>query len=159
MADYRGRRSPDDIARAKAVAAQVMEKQKKIDGLKEVKKGRTYIFITAGIFCLNFIIDYFQVRVWELLYFYAPIIALYVVLGIYYYRNPLVISVVALSIFGTIILVLGLIEPLTIVSGWLFKILIISALISSIKSARLYNEDLVQKQKANDDILDDELLV
>lgn len=157
MAD-RGRRSPDEIARAKAVAAQVMEKQKKIDGLKEVKKGRTYIFITAIIFLLNLVIDYVQSEIWQVIYFYGPVIGIYVILGIYYYRNPLVISIVALSIYITIIAVFGILEPLTIVSGWLFKILIISALVSSIKSAKLYREDLIQKQKVNDDILDDALL-
>lgn len=158
MADNRGRRSPEDIARAKAVAAQVMEKQKKIDGLKEVKKGRTYIFVTAVIFLLNLAIDYAQSGVWEVIYFYGPVIGIYTILGIYYYRNPLVMSIVALSIYLTIIVVFGILEPLTVVSGWLFKILIISALISSIRSARLYNEDLIQKEKGGDDVLDDALL-
>lgn len=158
MADNRGRRSPDEIARAKAVAAQVMEKQKKTDGLSDIKKGRAFIFVVAVLFLLGFIRDYVQFEAIELLYFYGPLIVLYFALGIYYYRNPFVIAIVALSIYLAIILISALIEPTSILSGIIIKIIIITALSGAIRNGKLYNDEFKQKEKSSNDILDDELL-
>jgi hypothetical protein len=94
----------------------------------------------------------------EVFYFYGPMMAIFIVLGIYYYRNPFIMSIIALSLYILLILLYAMIEPKSLISGFIWKILIISALVSSIRSAKKYKDEFVLKEKAREDILDDELL-
>lgn len=157
MAD-RGKRSPDEIARAKAVAAQVMEKQKKVDGLSNIKNGRISIFVVAALLFLGFIVEYSKYPDVLIILVYSPFVLLFLLLGFYYYRNPFVISIIALSVYVTLILILAFADPATIVSGIIVKFLIIGALSSAIRYGKLYNDEFKKKEKSNDDVLDEALL-
>jgi len=156
----RRQRTPEEIAKARDVAMNVMANQKKNDGLEDIKKGRTWIFVTAGLYLLSSLVVYYQTKAIEIYIIFAPLVLFYILLGIFYFRNPLVISWIALGVFATIIFLDAIYDPKSIVSGIIFKILIIGALISSIKSAKKYKDEIdkMNKPKAEDDILDEEMM-
>lgn len=159
MADPRGRRSPEEIAKSMAIARQVMDKQKKKEGIDNVKSGRVYMLIAAVYYLIFGLLEYAYGYFFDA-YFFFGLMGLYVLFAIIYLKNPFVVSIVGLTFFSLVIILLGILNPATIFGGILFfflKITVLTGLIASMRGAKKYKDELnlVKKKSNSSDILDE----
>lgn len=149
------KKTPEELA---AIAAEIKkQKQKAIDddAIRNVKNGRIIIFVMAGLMVLSAVVEYFQLNeMIEVFYIYAPIVVCYIILGIVYYRNPFVISIVALAIYGALMLIAAAGDASNLAKGIIIKIVIMSGLIRAIKYGKDYQVAIKNK---NADLLDADL--
>ncbi len=153
------RRTPEEIAanmeRVRKLKEAKAEEEKKGSALAKVKRGQIIIFILAGLLCLGAAVEFYQVKSTLIFLVYGPIISIYLLLGFLYYRNPFVISIIALAVYILLQTLNAVMDPATIVSGFFIKGLIIIGLISAIKYGKDYKEE--RKKISDSTILDADL--
>lgn len=154
----RRRRTPAEIAASVAAAQKTMANRKQNESKDYVKRGRYYIFGVAALFLLAAGLLYAETRVTEVFYIIGPFVVLYLTLGIVYYKNPYVISIIALGIFLFLILLNAIMDPITIIQGLLVKIFIIYALVKAIQSGKNYNAARQRENSESSEILDSEFI-
>lgn len=154
----RDRRSPEEIKRIREQTKVVKEKSRRKAGIKKVKRGRNWIYVVAGLFAVSGVVNYMQTEIVEMIFFFGIFTATYIMLGIYFYKNPFVISIVALSIYLLILIGDAVYDPSTIGKGIILKIFIISSLAGAISNAKKYKDEFKENSADEDDLLDAELM-
>jgi Flp pilus assembly protein TadB len=106
---------------------------------QNVKKARNALFGAAVLYGLNYIVAGAQ-NAWSPLVLIEGLIVVgaFVGLGIYANRNAYAAALAGLIVFCTLIVGFAVIEPLTLISGIIWKVIILSALIYGLKAAREY---------------------
>eukprot|EP01136_Pigoraptor_vietnamica_P021003 Opistho-1_new@70654 len=158
----RRQRTPEEIAKSIEIAKSVMQKQKKQDGLDSVKSGKYYVLIAASYYLIYAFFMYYY-NVMEDFYLYVGLIGLYIIISIFFKRNPLVFSIIAFSIFMLIIAIQAIINPATLFGGLIFFTIKITALVGLVKAMQnsiKYKRELeLEKNKGkSSDILDEGLI-
>lgn len=119
-----------------------------------IKKARNILFIIAGITFVSGII-LFAVGAVPLLFIINTILALiYFALGYFAKKHPLPSITAGLSLYVILIIINGLLDPMTIAQGLIMKIFIISSFVYGFKGAlqskTLQKDlDIVMKAKEN----------
>jgi hypothetical protein len=124
------------------------------DAESNIQNGKIITFILAGLLVIAAVNSYYQDGLIEVFYIYGPIIFIYLALGVFYYRNPYIASIIGLSLYLTLQITQSILIPGSFINGMLFKILIIALWFRCIKFARYYKG--MGKQKHND-LLDNDL--
>ena len=126
----------------------------KSETTKTINKGRVALFIIAGLYTIVGFMEAFTIQGHELIFGVIDwfIAAVFVGLGIWSYRKASLAMIIGLVFYVLIVLLLALVEPSTIVSGILWKILIVTYLVYGIKTAR--EEEAKNKTKPMTDLLD-----
>jgi hypothetical protein len=96
-------------------------------------------------------------------YLYIGLIGLYIIISIFFNRNPLVFSIIAFSIFMLIIAIQAIINPATLFGGILFfaiKITAIIGLVKAMQNSIKYKRELeMEKNRGkSSDILDEGMI-
>ena len=97
---------------------------------KHIRQARNAIFIAAGVLLLNVIIlaatvPYSYEYLWLDFVIWGAFIAGFIVLGIWTKKKPYYAIVGGLILMGVFIVVNALIEPLSMLSGIIFKIAVV----------------------------------
>lgn len=121
-----------------------------------INRGRFALFVVAGLYVLVGFYEAFVILGADILYGIIDwtIAAVFLGLGIWSYKKAFLAMIIGLSFYCLIILLLALVDPITIIQGIIWKILVIVWLSYGISTARA--EEAKQK-KANsgiDDLLD-----
>ncbi|TCP25827.1 hypothetical protein EV195_103189 [Tenacibaculum skagerrakense] len=124
-----------DKQRAQFFAKRAMKKNKKIDDENKISSARNILFILSGIMAvLGFIIYSNTDNIIDLaINFFVAFI--YLTLAFWSEQKPFIALLIGLILYITIIIVGFLIDPLSIVKGILWKIVIISLLAKGMHSA------------------------
>ena len=147
----RSKKSPEEMQQIMNSLKTEKEKQKRKDDIKNVRNGQIIIFVIAGIMMLSSVLIYNQLnQEIAVFYIYAPIIVLFILLGVFYYKNPFIIPIVALVIYGGLVLLDAAADPDTLRKGIFIKIIVISGLVRAIK----YGKDYQAAISHPDDMLD-----
>lgn len=119
------------------IAEFLRERSKTIAGKDEMRKGANALFGAAVLYLVSSLISSIQAGAPELI---AGIIvsAIFVGLGIWAQKQAMPALISGISLFTLLILAAAILEPATIVSGFLWKLLIYGFLIRGIKAARDY---------------------
>lgn len=119
----------DFVWKKRALHRQLEEMQLKMD------KAGNMLFITAGLFAVSYLIAFLQSNAWTLIEG-GIVCGAFVGFGFWARKNPYPAVLTGLIFLGTILLLYALVNPITIISGIIWKIAIISALIYGLKAAR-----------------------
>lgn len=129
------------------VATEISEKKTTIN------KGRSALFIVAGLYVIVGVVEGFFIEGHDILYgiidWFAA--AVFVGFGIWSFYRPYLALIAGLSFYGLLILLIFALDPTTIFSGIIWKVFIIYALVSGIKTAKT---EEVKRKRVSDDILD-----
>ena len=106
------------------------------DAMKAAKKGTTTLFVLSGLIFIGNVVFYAITK--ELAYLIAGIIVpvLFILLAFWSKTKPFTALVVAIVFYVTIILADAFADPATIYKGIIVKIIVITSLVRSIRSAR-----------------------
>lgn len=120
---------------------------------KSVNKGRYALFIIGGIFAIAGISEAFFIEGHNLIYGYIDwfISAVFLGLGIWSFRKASLAMIIGFSFYILFNVLLAFLNPATIVSGIIWKILVTVYLIYGIKSAR---EEEAKIKETSFDLLD-----
>lgn len=105
----------------------------------KINRVQIYLFITAALtLIMGFVMGATDEEGGGMILLVINIILslAFMALGLLVKKNPLPVCVIALSLYGSIVLLNAFADPVTIVKGIIFKVLIISALIYGIIAAR-----------------------
>lgn len=119
----------DFVWKKRALHRQLEEMQLKMD------KAGNMLFITAGLFLVSYLIAAIQMGL-SVLIEGGIICGAFVGFGFWARKNPYPAVLTGLIFLGTVLLLYAIINPVTIISGIIWKIAIISALIYGLKAAR-----------------------
>lgn len=124
-----------DKERAQFFAKRAMEKSKNIDASEKIKSAKNTLFILAGLMVLSGFISYSSSNsILELsINFFVAFI--YLFLAFLAEKKPFASLLTGLFLYITLISLSAIIEPMTLVKGIIFKILIISYLGKGLYSA------------------------
>ena len=145
----------DFIEDAKEKALQESQVQLRNDETKKsINKGRIALFIIAGLYIIvgiyeGFIMDYHAIEFGIIDWIVS---AIFLGLGIWSYKKASLALIIGLGVYATLIVLLAIVEPTTIIKGIIWKILVIYYLITSIKTAR---EEEAKVKISRNDLLDD----
>lgn len=119
-----------------------------------INKGRYALFIIGGIYTLIGFYEGFAMIDHDILYGIVDwvIAGIFIGLGVWSYRKASLAMIIGLSVYILIIILLALGDPSTILSGIIWKVLIISGLVMAIKQARSVE---VKTTPKSDELLDD----
>lgn len=146
------RRSPEEIKKAKAAAQEVMEKRKRTDGEKHIKRARGTLIFLGILMC--------GVALWEGLGPMESELAMiidFVIAGIFLgswflsKQYPFPAFLTSLLVYLLIHILIAIGDPASLFSGIIWKIVIIAFLASGTKAARKYHQP---KKEISDDVLD-----
>jgi len=141
MADARDRKkSPEEMAKIMDELKRQKEIQKQRDDIKNLKNGQIIIFVMAGLVALGGIAGYYfnSGDDLEVVILNGMLAAIYLTLGFLYYKDPVVVPTVALTIYILVQILNMTGDPTTLAKGIILKIIIISGLIRAIKYGRDY---------------------
>lgn len=121
---------------------------------KTINKGRLALFILAGIYVIIGILESFVIQGHHIIFGIVDwfIAAVFIGLGILSYKKASLAMIIGLSFYVLLILLFVIVEPISILNGIIWKILVISYLIYGIKSAKDEEKLTINKNKA--DLLD-----
>lgn len=111
----------------------------KLEGMHDqVKKARNMLFLAAGIYALSYLLGALLIAPSAILFIEGAIVCgAFVGFGIWANKNPYPAVLTGLIVYVTLIILYAAIVGLfTIVSGILFKIIILSGLIYGLKAAK-----------------------
>lgn len=121
--------------KAKFHADRVMNQSKTNDAPKLIRQARNTLFAIGGITFLYGLYEYATMPDMAVLVAYLILTAIYVTLGFWSQRKPLISLVLGLLVYLTIHVLSALVEPETIVKGIILKVVIIFFLVKGINSA------------------------
>lgn len=121
---------------------------------KTINKGRLALFLLGGIYVFIGILEAFVIQGHHIIFGIIDwfIAAVFLGLGILSYTKASLAMIIGLSFYVLLILLFVLIDPISILNGIIWKILVISYLIYGIKTAKDEEKLNVNKNKA--DLLD-----
>ncbi|HLP11733.1 MAG TPA: hypothetical protein VK177_07330 [Flavobacteriales bacterium] len=140
MAHERDRKkSPEEMAQIMNELKNQKDIQKSKDDIKKVKNGQIIIFLLAGLMVLSSLVEYYQLGEEPFVfYIYAPIVAIFLLLGFLYFKDPVAVPTIALVLYCILIVIAGAGDPVNIVKGIVIKALIIVGLVRAIKYGKDY---------------------
>lgn len=126
---------------------------RKKDANKSIRHGRTALFVIGGLYVLVGFYEGLLMEGHELLFGLIDwgAAAVFIGLGVWSYQKPFLAMILGLAFYVAIILLIGVIDPTTIIQGIIWKFLIIFYLGYGISNARA--EEANEKQDSGD-ILD-----
>lgn len=101
----------------------------------KMQKARLAIFGVAGILLLNYAILYFKNNENYVLIEGGLLVGLFVGLGAWAGKNAYLASLIALIMYGLLIIAYAMVDPVSIIGGILWKVVIISSLVYGLKAA------------------------
>jgi hypothetical protein len=116
-------------------ARNAMQKNQHMDADKKIKSARNVLYVMAGITVLFGVIYYFIEQDIALLVTNVLLGMIYLVLGFWTSKKPLVAILLGLLLYLTTIIISAIIEPETLIKGIIFKIIIIAYLAKGVYSA------------------------
>lgn len=151
MPDRRGR-SPEDIKRSMETAKKMMARSKEKELIKDLKWARGVV-LAMGIITLLWGALHLSDNVYSNIEAFIDIGIGIVVTGLFFWskEKPYEAILVTLIIFGASWIIMFLINPLSILNGVFFKIIIISGLITGLRAAN----KVKKRPKQNEELLDD----
>ncbi|HTL82848.1 MAG TPA: hypothetical protein VL651_14140 [Bacteroidia bacterium] len=109
----------------------------RIDQMHEsVGRARNALFGAAALFLVNYLIVYFQLNSTAVIIEGAIVVSLFVGYGIWSTKNPFPAVLSGLITFATLLLIYAFVNPLSIFAGIIWKVIIFSALIYGLRTAR-----------------------
>lgn len=130
--------SDQDVA--KFYAKRVMDKRKTNNAHEKIKAARKTLFIIAAIITVFGFFIYYKTQDLVPLIINLVVSVVYVVLGVWSKQRPLIALILGLLLYLTLIIITAIADPLTLVAGILWKILIIGYLAKGIYSASSINK-------------------
>lgn len=111
-----------------------------LESLSEnMKKSRNALFGAAALFGVSYLLGAVQTKGEPIVLIEGGIVvATFIGLAIFANRNSYAAALSGLIVFCTLIVAYAFVDPITIVSGIIWKIVILSALIYGLKAARDY---------------------
>jgi hypothetical protein len=105
-----------------------------------MKKARNGLFGAAALYGLSYILGAVQSRGDSAIILIegAIVVATFLGLAIYASRNAYAAALAGLIVFVTLMVAYAIVNPITIISGILWKVIILSSLIYGLKAARDY---------------------
>lgn len=116
-------------------AKKAMEKNKNFDAAKKIRSARNVLYIMAGISLLFGILYFFSQDSIEVLITNGILSIIYIVLGSYTNKKPLMAILLGLLLYLTTIIISAILDPSTLISGIIWKVLIIAYLSKGVYSA------------------------
>ena len=116
-------------------AKNVMKKNKNMDADKKIKTARNTLYVMAGISLVFGLILYYSSEEISILLTNGILAIIYIVLGSWSTKNPLMALLLGLLLYLTTIIISAVIEPTTLIKGILWKIIIVAYLGKGIYSA------------------------
>ncbi len=149
MTTQRRKRTPEEIEKSKRIAAEIMAKSKIGDVEKQVKNARITLFVLAGLFIIIGIYEGYVADGHDEFFAYIDwgLAALYIGLGFWSKTRPFTAILIGFILYIALILMNAFLDPMTLVSGILWKIVIISFLVKGLQSTKHlpkqihYNDD------------------
>lgn len=122
-------------------AKKAMDKNKHVDAGEKINSARNTLYVIAALSFVFGLIFYFSSK--DILVLITNIIlaVLYVALGLWSSKKPLMALLLGLVLYITTIVISAIVDPSTIISGILWKIIIISYLGKGIYSASALKND------------------
>lgn len=117
------------------------------DALEKIKTCKTIIYILAGILFITGLVVGFVQDDYASMIVNLCISLLYLILAAWSEKNPFGAILTAFIIYITLILINFFVDPATIFSGLLFKILFIGAFVKGVRSAKEAKDILVELEK------------
>jgi hypothetical protein len=109
------------------------------DYQNKIKQGGTSLYYVAGVFALGTLVDLYQTRDQEnlpvIMIIDLIIVGIFVFLGGWSRKKPFAAMVSGICLYGIVILLTVIGDPVNIVRGIIFKIIIISLLVKGIRAA------------------------
>lgn len=123
------------------------------DKKKSINKGRIALFLLGGLYVVIGILEGYIIEYHDIIYGIIDwgIAAIFIALAIWSYTKPYLALILGLALYILINLLFAFIDPSTILKGIIWKVLIISSLIYSIKNSK--GEKIINKFDKSD-ILD-----
>ncbi|MBL1280213.1 MAG: hypothetical protein COA33_008080 [Fluviicola sp.] len=133
--------------------AEQQQQSNKNEVKKEINNGRYALLIIGGLYIIAGFAESFIIEGHDIIFGIIDwgVAAIFIGLGIWSFRKPYIALIIGLSFYIFIIALLAFADPSTILSGIIWKILIIFYLISSIKTAK---DQKPKTQIKSDDLLD-----
>ncbi|WGD36119.1 zinc ribbon domain-containing protein [Olleya sp. YS] len=125
---------------AKFYAKRVINKRKTSDAKRKIKSARNILYVIAGFIMLFGIFMYFKDGDFPVLVVNIVIGGIYIFLGSWSEQRPLVALLLGLLLYLTTVVISAIAEPATLVSGIIWKVLIIAYLGKGIYSASSLNK-------------------
>ena len=116
-------------------ARNVMQKNQHMDADKKIKSARNVLYVMAGITFLWGFIFFIGDQDVAVLVTNVVLGIIYLVLGSWTSKKPLVAILLGLLLYITTIIIAAIFEPATIIKGIIFKIIIIAYLAKGVYSA------------------------
>ena len=122
-----------------------------------INKGRIALFVVGGLYVLVGFYEAFMILGADILFGIIDwtVAAVFIGLGIWSYRKASLALIIGLGFYILIMLLLAVIDPITIIQGIIWKIIIIVWLVYGISSARA--EEAKQKKASTEEDLLDQL--
>lgn len=156
IANFKGT-CPDYSENADAVRHEIMAADhRRSENKGVINRGRSALFVVAGLYVLVGFLEAYVILGAHILYGIIDwtIAAVFLGLGIWSYKKASLAMIIGLSFYCLIILLLALVEPLTIIQGVIWKILVIVWLSYGISTARAEEAKQKKVNSGNDDLLD-----
>jgi hypothetical protein len=148
-------RTPEEIQALKDEIQKNRKIQDEKDAIRKVKNGQIIIFILAAFMAISSVVEYYMYNeMIEVFYIYAPLFTIFILLGAFYYSNPFLMSIIALSVYVFVVILAASADPEAIVHGIFIKVIIIIGLVRSIKYAQEHKKAIAKS--AHGELLDDE---
>jgi len=121
---------------------------------KTINKGRFALFAIGAIYLFVGIWEGFYINGHDIIYGIVDwvVAAIFIFLGVLSFRKASLSFIIGLSVYVLLIVLMAIIEPSTLISGIIWKIIIISSLALGIKQAR---EVEIEINPKSDELLDD----
>jgi hypothetical protein len=146
------KKTPEQMAKIMDELKNQKEIQKSKDDIKKVKNGQIIIFVMAALMVLSGVVEYNQLGGEILIvYIYAPIVTIFLLLGFLYYKDPVAVPTIALVLYIVLLIIGAAGDPASIAKGAIIKFIIISGLVRAIKYGKDYK---VAKVSLESDPLD-----
>ena len=130
--------SEQDVA--KFYAKRVMDKRKTNNAEEKIKSARNTLYVMAGIIVVFGLFLFYKNADISGLIINIIVGVIYILLGVWSKQRPLIALLLGLLLYVTIVVVTAIAEPHTLLSGVIWKVLIIAYLAKGIYSASLINK-------------------
>ena len=124
-----------DKEKAQFHARNAMQKNQHMDADQKIKSARNVLYVIAGIILVFGFISFFSDQDVAVLVTNVILGAIYLVLGSWTSKKPMVAILLGLLLYLTTIIISAIFDPSTIIRGVIFKILIIAYLAKGLYSA------------------------
>ena len=120
---------------------------------KDLNKGRYALFLIAILYTVIGFIEGFVMEGHLLLFGIIDwiIAGIFVLVGIWSYRNPLYAMITGISLYWLLIILIATQDPSSIISGWIWKIIVTISLVQGIRTALTYKSE---KKQDSTNVLD-----